>query len=318
MRETPKNLALRPSKRQGRRIESRSASEVTGQLTEWSALLIVSHQVRAITLRLCFVGSSLIAGSTGLHIDITSYLDFIKCVRRLGKHYQMTESDSVPTNDKTLALVKTYKQFPKIYPHLKQYATFRHGIRKVSMQMDFLNYFHFFRITAGGFKQYWKPYLDYEVFEMLPHLSELLVKLPDAMGLLQDHPRQTGPPLFYGHPFDCPRILHRLIYEQAAEVLARYGNVTMQGFIDELEDMRFKALRKTAIEGLKFNAHELEELYTEDDDGVELEESVIPGVKKEKTDDKEEDSRYPARIPNTFWPPKCRCEVLCRRVLHPA
>jgi hypothetical protein len=253
-----------------------------------------------------------------LRIDVTSYLDFIKCVRRLGKHYQMTESDSVPTNDKTLTLVKTYKQFPKIYPHLKQYATFRHGIRKVSMQMDFLNYFHFFRITAGGFKQYWKPYLDYEVFEMLPHLSELVVKLPDATGLLQDHPRQTGPPLFYGHPFDCPRVLHRLIYEQAAEVLARYGNVTMQGFIDELEDVRFKALRKAAIEGLRFKAHELEELYAEDGGGVELEEIVIPGVKKEETDDKEEDSRYLARIPNAFWPPKCRCEVLCRRVLHPA
>jgi hypothetical protein len=273
-------LKSTPSKR---RRQGRETSEVIDQFGSWKSLLWVSHQVRALALRLRFIGSSYLALGAGLCLDVTPYLGFNSCVRRLGEHYQMTDANGVPTNDKTLALAKTYKQFPNIYPQLEQYAIFRHGIRKICMQMDFLNYFHFFKVTAGNFEQYWKPYLDYEGFDMLPHLKELIILLPDLRGRLEDTLPQNGPRLFYNYPFACPRILGRLIYEQAAEMLVHRDKVSMHGFIDELQGMRFYALRKKAIENLKFTSQELEELYAQDGGGIELEDSVIPGVEKEKT-----------------------------------
>jgi hypothetical protein len=304
--------------RRKKRLERKSAPEVTSQLGEWSALLSVSHQVRAITLRLCFVGSSDLAFGAGLCIEVENNVGFKNCIRRLGRHYQMLEADGtgVPVSDKTWALAKTYKQYPKLYPQLKQYATFRHDIRKLCMQMDFLDYLYFFKVSTGGFQQYWKPYLDHEVFDQFPHLNELRIVLPDVLGRLEENMRQSGPQLFYGDPFNCPRILHRLIYEQAAKVLAHH-NVIMQGFIDDLEDMRFVALRENAVKALKFTSQELEELYTEDGGGIELEESVVSGVKTEDTGDEAEDVQCPEIVPHAFWPPKCRCEVLCRRVIHP-
>ncbi|KAF1841653.1 uncharacterized protein K460DRAFT_170891 [Cucurbitaria berberidis CBS 394.84] len=301
-----------PRKRDRRRS---GPHELTDILGTWSQLLRVSHQVRAITLRLCFVGSSNMTFSKGLCVVVHSCFDFKDSIRRLGKYYQVLEPNSVPVDDKSLTLAKTYKRFPKLFPELKQYATLMHGIRRVCLQMGFLDYLHFFKITAGGFEQYWRSYyVDYEAFEQLPHLSELLIILPDPRGRLEDKSTQHGPPLFY-EDFACPRILHRFIYEQAAVVLAPYENVKMYGFIDELEKLRFNALRQNAIKMLKFTGPELYELYAEDGGGIKLEERVIPGVQIQEREEISVDfQQLDATHPN-FWPPKCRCAVRCREVL---
>ncbi|KAF1838565.1 hypothetical protein BDW02DRAFT_624136 [Decorospora gaudefroyi] len=321
MEGRPGNFTFFPPRPRGkyRPRTKKRAPEITNQLGEWSSLLHVSHQVRAITLRLCLIGSSHVAGSNGLCIEAHTSCALKDSIRRLRKLYQMIEPNAVPVDDKTLALAKTYKQYPRIYPHLHQYATVLHGIRKMSIQMDFLSYLHFFKITTAGFAQYWKPRdVDYEVFEQLPHLNELVLHLPDARARLEDKFPRSGPRLFYGDPFNCPRILHRLIYEQAADVLAPYKGVTMKGFVDDSEESRFMALRRTAIEALRFTDEDLEELYREDGGGIELEESVVPGVKiGERGDGSVDTEPWAEVVQHGFWPPKCRCEVLCRRVLFP-
>ncbi|KAG9189590.1 hypothetical protein G6011_06458 [Alternaria panax] len=288
------------------------APEVTDQFGKWISLLSVSHQVRAVSLRLCFAGSSDSKFNNGLCIVAKDFHNFDSCIRRLGRHRQMSEPNGVPTDDTTRKLAKTYKSFPKIYPRLDQYATFRHGIRKVHVQFAFMDSLHFFKVTTGSFSQHWKSYhLDYEVFERLPYLNELIIKLPDAKGSLEDSSEQPVR-LFYGEPYSCPRILHRIIYERAAELLAHYKSVSMYGFIDEQEEFRFLGLREDAIKGLKMTTEELGELYMEDAGGVELEKSVDPLVEKEDMGIEEREI-----VIDDFWPPKCRCEVLCRRTVHP-
>lgn len=312
------NLSLPRKYQRGVR---RGANEITTQLGSWSSLLRVSHQVRAIALRLCFVktGDSML--DQGLCIHFQNHYQLKDCMRRLGNHYQLSEPNGLPVDEHELVLAETYKHYPKIFPQLAQYATFRHGVRKIHMQLSFLTYLHFFKITTGDFQRYWNPrYLDYEVFELLPHLSELIIDLPDARGKLVDKSFQQGPPLFYPG-FECPRILHRLIYERATEVLAPYPNVGMCGFVDELEELRFKALRKTAVEALRFTSADLEELYAEDGGGVELEypvyvDSHVPYSMQELEQESDDTWGIP-QGPHDFWPPKCRCEVLCDKLLFP-
>jgi hypothetical protein len=313
--------------------DDRGATEIVRKFGTWASLLGVSRQVRTLALRLCFVGSSGSIGNAALCLDAFTYHTFENGIRRLGKFYQMTEAYAVPMDAKSQALARTYKQHPKIYPQLKQYATLSQGIRRIWIQMDFLQYLKFFKVTARGFQQYWRTRgLDYEVFEQLPYLNELIIELPDPRARLRDRTRQSEPRLFYDEPFSCPRTLHRLIYERAAEVLAPY-NVTMVGFMDELEAVYFETLRNNAIKALKFTSAELEELYLEDGGGVQLEDSVIPGVKVEDEGAAEgqvEDvqctafsrregkrKRTDAKVQDDFWPPKCRCEVLCDKALYP-
>ncbi|KAF1941270.1 hypothetical protein EJ02DRAFT_455336 [Clathrospora elynae] len=296
----------------------RGAYEVTDRLGPWSSLLRVSHQVRAITLRLSFLGSSSMVFDKGLCICVSNPGKLHHCVKRLGNHLQMVQSNSMPVNKETASLARTYEHYPKIFPHLKQYATFGHGIQKIHLEMSFLDALHFFKVTVGGFKRFWRPHwLDYGVFDRLPNLNQLIIELPDAQGRLVDEARQYGPTLFYEHPFPCPRILHRFVYEQAAEVLAHHKNVTLYGFIDELEKMRYTALRKAAVEAVKLNSKELGELYEEDGGGIELEESVVPGLGVQKTEETKIAVQYAEGIQEHFWPPKCRCEVLCKTVLSP-
>jgi hypothetical protein len=88
--------------------------EVTQQLGDWSDLLRVSKQVRAIALRLCLRGSTSLDLGCGLCIDAASYKSFHECVERLGSHYQVVEDDSVPMDEKTRALAQQYDRFPKI------------------------------------------------------------------------------------------------------------------------------------------------------------------------------------------------------------
>jgi hypothetical protein len=293
--------------------KAKGAPEVTGQFDKWTSLLSVSHQVRAICLRLCFVGSKEMTYSNGLCIVARDFYSFKSCIRRLGKHHQLIEPNGVPHDDKTWELANLYKSFPRIYPHLSQYATFYHGIRKMYLEFSFLDSLHFFKVTTGYFSQHWKSYhLDHEVFERLPYLNELIIKLPDAKGLLEDDYRQPVR-LFYGEPFNCARILHRLIFERAAKVLAPLENFKMYGFIDNEEEGRFIEFLACAKRGLKITTKELEELYREDMGGVELGESVGPGVEREDVGVEEREI-----VQDDFWPPKCRCEVLCRKVVHPS
>jgi hypothetical protein len=311
MYRSPPPPFLKKSKNSGCRKVA-DAPEVTGQFGKWRSLLSVSHQVRALSLHLCFMGSSSLKSSNGLCIVAKDFYSFKSCIRRLGRHRQMIEPNGVPVDDKTRELAKTYKSFPKIYPHLDQYATFCHGIRQLYLQFSFMDSLQFFKVTAGSFSQYWKSYhLDYEVFERLPYLNELTIKLPDVKCFLEDNSKQPVR-LFYGEPFNCPRILHRLIYERTAEVLAPFRDFKMHGFIDNEEEMRFFELLEHATRDLKMTTEELEELYREDMGGIALEQSVEPSVEKR---DREIEER--AIIQDDFWPPKCRCEVLCRKVVHP-
>jgi len=301
-------------KKSGGRVRQvkQGAPEVVGQLGKWASLLTVSHQVRAISLRLCFAGSSDLEFSKGLCIVADSVFSLKYSFRRLDKHRQLTEVDSLPTDDKTWGLEQTYKSFPKLYPHLDRYATFYHGIRKIYLQLSFIDGLYFFKVTAGSFAQHPKPRQpNYEVFETIPHLNELIFKLPDATGYLEDDFRQQPVSIFYGEPFNCPRTLHRLIYESAAKVLAPYKFVKFHGFMDEEEQVRFLKLRDVAKKSLRITTEELEELYKEEMGGIELEESVVPGVERKEVVKEVRDAIY-----DKFWPPKCRCERLCREAIH--
>ncbi|EUC34740.1 hypothetical protein COCCADRAFT_3941 [Bipolaris zeicola 26-R-13] len=300
----PRALSRRPIK---------GAPEVTAQFGAWTPLLGVSHQVRAICLRLCFVGSSDLQYGKGLCIDVKGHRAFKDCMRRLGKCFQMLEPGHLPSTDKTWQLAETYNHYPRIYPHLSRYATLRHAIRKINLQLSFLDSMHFFKVTIGSFAQYFQQFrLDYGIFGLLPCLNEIRIQLPNARGYLADGPRQQGPRLFYGDPFNCPRILHRIVYEKAAEALATYENVTVYGFMDEVEKESFCKLRDEERKKMRFTVEELEELYREDGGGVELEQSIIPGVQEEEAEELEW-----SIIQDAFWPPKCRCKVRCRKVLYP-
>ena len=302
-------------KHRGRvRHVKQGAPEVVGQLGKWASLLTVSHQVRAISLRLCFAGSSDLEFNNGLCIVAESRFSFERSMRRLDKHRQLTGTNSLPSDDKARALETLYKAFPKIYPHLDRFATFTHGIRKIYLELSFIHALCFFKVTAGSFAQHLRPHdLSYEVFEKLPHLNEVIFKLPDASGYLEDNLRERPVSIFYGEPFNCPRTLHRLIYERAAEVLAPYDVVKFHGFMDEDEQIRFLKFRDAAKKELKITTEELGQLYKEDYGGVELEETVVPGLEKKEMYEKVREV-----IMDDFWPPKCRCEKSCREVLHPS
>ena len=58
------------------------------------------------------------------------------------------------------------------------------------------------------------------------------------------------------------------------------------------------------------------ELYTDDTGGVQLEDLVFPGTSIPVTETETETSQQ-ADDAEQFWPPKCRCEILCRKFLHP-
>ncbi|EUC46147.1 hypothetical protein COCMIDRAFT_93661 [Bipolaris oryzae ATCC 44560] len=303
----------RSQPRAPRRRPIKGAPEVTAQFGKWSALLGVSHQVRAISLRMCFVGSSDLLYDKGLCIDVKGHHAFKDCMRRLGKCFQMLEPGSLPSTDEMRRLADTYKTYPRIYPELSRYATFRHAIRKINFQLSFLDSMHFFKVTAGSFAQWFRNFkLDYGIFCQMPCLNEIRIQLPDARGSLSDGPCQWGPQLFYGEPFNCPRILHRLIYERVAEVLASYENVNMYGFMDEVEKESFYKLRSEERKKVRFTAEEIRELYRQDGGGVELEKSIIPGIQEDVVEESEG-----LVIQDAFWPPKCRCKVRCWKVLYP-
>ncbi|OAL56750.1 hypothetical protein IQ07DRAFT_607065 [Pyrenochaeta sp. DS3sAY3a] len=276
--------------------------ELADHLGRWIPLLRVSHQHMPSVKGMCLLSITL--------------SDFSEKIRRLGKFFQMVEANGVPVDDKSYASAYNYMRFPKLYPELKQYATLRHGIRRICLELDFSTSFEFFRITKHGYNEGWESrHFGIEVLERLPDLRELTIILPDVTGKLEDKPYHPGPRLFYDLDFACPRILHRILYEQAAEVLAPYKDVKLYGFMDENEAQRFKALQQKAILLLKFTPRELRELYAEDGGGIQLEKPVTPGMDANQLEDDSLDTMRPVVARNNFWPPKCRCEVRCRHVI---
>ncbi|KAF2132399.1 hypothetical protein P153DRAFT_189971 [Dothidotthia symphoricarpi CBS 119687] len=290
--------------------------EVVDKLGDWCYLLGCSRQVRSITLRLCFMGSSNLTYSKGLCIDILSYKALEDCFDRLGKYYQMMGPDSLPVDQKTKALSDCYSLYPKIYPQLRQYATFRQGIQKICLKMSFVSYMRFFKVTAGGFGKYWRTdHMTFEVLEQLPFLNEIVIKLPvrpHGAGGWKDNFHEGGPQLFH-HESPCPRMLHRILYERIAEALASHEHVRLTRFIDNDEKQRYWEFRKNAVAKLKMTGAELEELYRDDGGGIELEDVVAPAnmVAKDEHDQDLQAFEYPAEGEEQFFPPKCRCAKDC-------
>ena len=287
--------------------------EIVDQLSDWYQLLYVSHQVRAITLHLCITGGSSIH-SKGLCIVASSYRSFCERINRLSEYYQMVGSNSIPTTSSEEALSKCYGRFPRIYPRLKQYATLRDGIQKISLGMDFLSFMHFFKVEAGGFQRFPKPrgfHMTYEIFERLPDLNEIVIRLPlRPRGGWKDMP-QAGDPQLFHEDSPCPRRLHRVIYERVAEVLASYDRVTIQNFVDGEEKQRFESARLEAINVLSFTRGELEELYADDGGGVELPDGLERGPGMAIAGHEKPGVRYPEDLQDEFFPPLCFCDAPC-------
>lgn len=320
----------------------RGIHEIVDKLSSWAPLLGVSHQVRAVTLRLCFAGTNDTGKYGAFDLSASSGRSLDSALRRLGRFYQMTETNSLPFDFETQTLADCYKQHPRIYPHLSHYATFRHGLRRIHVNLGFIGSMHFFQVTMGAFDEYLIPGdISYEVFEQLPNLNEISVRLPgQPQKGWQDRPFQQGPLLFYNDA-PCPRLLHRIIYERIAEVLTLYPNVIITGFVDDDEWLRYRDLRKTALEARKWTAHELAELYEQCGGGIELDEPVLPGSwmvgdAEEQSEDveREKSETVPGKsvmgreaaiaegaateeeAEEEFFPPKCRCEVQCSKLFE--
>ncbi|KAJ4364332.1 hypothetical protein N0V95_000741 [Ascochyta clinopodiicola] len=267
--------------------------------------------MRAITLRLCITGGSGLTRSKGLCVASSSYKSFFESINRLGDYYQMIQPESVPTTSKEEVLSKCYRRFPRIYPNLKQYATLRHGIQKISLGMDFLSFMQFFRVKAGGFQRYQKARgLTYHIFERLPNLNEIVISLPlRPRGGWKNAMHPGGLRLFH-EDAPCPRSLHRLIYERIADALASY-NVSVRNLIDEEEMQRLASARLEAIKAQKFTEIELEDLYADDEGGIELPHdtergSGMPGTKWEKLE-----AEHTEDLDEEYFPVFCHCEEPC-------
>ncbi|KAF2823335.1 hypothetical protein CC86DRAFT_66102 [Ophiobolus disseminans] len=321
-----KQLARKRNRLVSNRESEFGVYEIVSKLTNWNALLGVSHQVRAITLRLCFIGSSDLIQGKGFSIDASSPRGLDKTLSRLGGYYTMVEANSMPVDYDTQALSDCYMHFPRMYSHLKQYATFRHGIRRISLGMTFYEYMRFFRVTVGGFRRYLNPeVISYEVFEQLPHLSEVAIQLPDRPRRGWCNILLPGPLMFH-HDSPCPRILHRIIYEKAVETLTLYPHLKVTGFVDQEEEARFNQLRATSLKNAEWTAAEYEELYDECGGGISLEEMVQPGSWTATTEDEQMESELIKKevvpvvieqaVDDDFFPPKCRCAEKCNLLLN--
>lgn len=309
-----RHRVLRPTRKPG-------PFEIVAQLSDWYQLLYVSHQVRAVTLRLCLIGSrrltgSVNSGSPGLCIIAKTYTDFQESIHRLESYYQMIEGNGIPQKASEVAQADHYKHYPRIYPEHKRFATLCHGIQKISLGMDFVSSMHFFEVEVGNFQRHnGVSGLTYRVFERLPNLNEIVIRLPlrPRTGWMNPlHAR--GPPLF--HELEpCPGKLHRVIYERIAVALAEYELVEVRNFIFESEEQRFLKKRAEARKARKFTKKELEELYADDRGGVEVpqDECASEGVElgREAVDEQSLDGPF-----DTFFPPICQCNTPCCSVIQ--
>ncbi|KAF2254677.1 hypothetical protein BU26DRAFT_475060 [Trematosphaeria pertusa] len=287
--------------------------ELITRLGGFEALLSVSTQVRTITLRLCFNGS--LYFDKGFCVTSFAYTEFQARMKRLAKHYQLTEPNGMPVDQRTYVLANRYKKFPKFYPELSRYATFRHGIRKLCLSFDIVSSMHFFKVSAGSFDRYWhRNYINCEVFDQLPHLNAVVVFLPNRQKEWRDIAGQLAPTLFH-QDWPCPRILIRLIYERVAEVLAPYEDAAVKHFLDEEEEQRYQNLRQAAVLALKFTESELRELYADCGGGIELDEEWEVGTETSGSRTLCEEPEC-ADKDEGFFPPRCECAFPCVDVFH--
>jgi hypothetical protein len=295
-----------------RRGRNSGIQEVVEKLTKWRALLGVSHQVRAITLRICFFGSD---NHPGFGITAYSRSALNGTLEHLGTYYQMTEPNALPVDHETWVLAESYNHYPRIFPHLKQYATFRHGLRRICLNMGFVNYMHFFKVTIGSFGRYLHPQtISHEIFEQLPHLSDIIIRLPrQPRRGWENNQIQQSPRLFF-EGFPCPRLLHRVIYERIAETLTIYPCVDVEGFVDDDEKVRFVALRASALERPTWTRAEYQQLYAECGGGIQLQKSIQLGDGSRWTDEDLEKNEVTVKTEDSFFPPKCRCVEQCYKV----
>jgi hypothetical protein len=223
--------------------KNNSAYEILDQLGSWRALLRVSAEIRADTLRVILVHNDNSPG--GLGISSNSSLHLENVMYRLGMHYQITEPNGVPVSAEEKVLAYQYLNWPKMYPHLSRFATFRHGIRRLRLKFDYLDALHFFKVTVGNLHEYrHNDVLTCDIFEKLPNLNGVTVSLPTYWWI--DDARQRGPQLFHDEN-PCVRILHRFIYERAATELAPYENSRVIGFMGQEEVDRFQVLLDLAL-----------------------------------------------------------------------
>ncbi|KAL5117744.1 hypothetical protein ACEQ8H_004354 [Pleosporales sp. CAS-2024a] len=302
--------------------------EIVDQLTDWASLLGVSHQVRSITVRLCLAGKSGMTYQGGFTITASSCCSLDSALTRLSRYYQMTAPNSLPVDDTTQILADTYRQYPRIYPHLDRYATFRHGLRNMSLSMDFIGYMHFFKVTLGSFKHHLVAHtLSYTVLEQLPHLQHIAIKLPlkPHRGWSDASSYQPAPLLF--HPdYPCPRLLHRVIYERIAATLTLYPSVHVHGFIDDAERAHYHNLRTTAMHHRKWTPDTLADLYQDCGGGIQLKHPIIHPASSSWLLLDNDDDQSPAAQQHVapraddeedgFFPPKCRCLLQCYKIFR--
>ncbi|KAF2265285.1 hypothetical protein CC78DRAFT_579425 [Lojkania enalia] len=282
--------------------------EVLDQLGDWSALLSVSRQVRALTTRLCLSGN--INYNGGLTVASRSPREFKDAITRLSKHYQLVKPNSVPTNRKSQTLASQYLRFPQYHPHLDRYATFMHGIRKLYIKFNFLASLHFFKVTAGGLDRYRRPnFMTCDVLNRLPHLNGLIIVLPSEWRV----DKISSLPVQLFHETDpCPRTLHRWIYERAAEVLAPYQDVKLHPFIDESEEQNFRQLHQAFALSVNQRKAKVGSLYNGSDGGVTIDTLIERGTNV--TEFRPSEICQNELPGEDVLPPRCWCDVPCQDV----
>ncbi|KAF1974349.1 hypothetical protein BU23DRAFT_553411 [Bimuria novae-zelandiae CBS 107.79] len=289
--------------------------EVIDRLGEWKDLLLVSTQVRTITLRLCLSGS--VAFDKGLCITSNRYSNFQSRLQDLDLHAQIIEPNSVPPKqnpeDIGHLLRDAYRDTPKLYPELQRYATFLHGIRKIDICFGFIDFYRFFKVTVGGFDRQPKrrnQTITCDVLDKLLFLNEIVVRLPERRQHWLNRTAEPERPLFHS-VFPCLRNIFRILYERIAEALAAYENVSVKNFLDESEEDRFWGLRRTAVKALegadlpqpdRLTVDQLLELNEHDGGGIQL-----PASDGDETFENKE-----AAEADGFYPIHCECAVSCR------
>ncbi|KAF9735119.1 hypothetical protein PMIN06_001464 [Paraphaeosphaeria minitans] len=315
-------------------IDKRSC-ELIDRLSRWKSLLRVSIQVRALALRLCFNGSLIF--DKGLCMTSYSLPNLSGRISQLEHFSQIAEPNSTPLHPdgsrRLLAVV--YRDAPKIYPELKRYGDFSQGVRKVDISFDFISFYRFFQVTAGEFGKdcLQRCTLSCNVFEKMPQLNEIIVRLPaNRKKTWVNKTHQMERPLF-DITSPCPRMIFRILYERIAEALAAYDNVSVKNFLDEHEEERFWGLRQTKMKALqdtpapepfKLTVEELQEISTPDGGGIHLTPSEIMQVRQERYErlalqlEKKDMERQLGSLVQDetaveeFYPIRCQCFVPCQ------
>ncbi|KAL1611813.1 hypothetical protein SLS60_000033 [Paraconiothyrium brasiliense] len=257
---------------------------------------------------------------TELKEHIIHLADFSDRFSNLASWSQISEPNSVPTNpnDPAHLLIEVYRDAPKLYPELKRYGTFSQGIRKIDISFDLVDFYRFFKVKVGGFGEQGHSFaFTYDVFEKMPQLNEIVVRLPkNRKKDWINKPRQM-----------------EVLYERIAEALAGYENVDVKNFLEEGEEKRFWGLRKDAVKALQdtepprpfqSTIEELQEIGRHDGGGLNLTKEEMQQARREKyaVDKLQQERKWmkelqrvlsqAAPATDKFYPIRCECAVSCR------